>query len=481
MPKTFVLNEGSQRDFVTNDSRYSAYIGGLGSGKTFAGIARGLRFAQQTKPKGALYGARGLVGAINYPVLNRVVLPQFWEMVEGTDLVADWRASEKKATLKNGAEIIFASLDDADKIRGIEISWFFIDEGRHLTRAAWDVLVGRLRQRGFDHGGWVCSTPNGYDWMYQLFHDESPDRLDSCKWYGASTYANKKHLPAEYIKDLERSYEGKFFDQEVLGEFVGLMQGAVFPEFDVTDHVVPLAYDANLPLYSWWDFGIGDAGVCLWVQLAWREKELPGGEVEFVPEVRLLDFLEAKDWNATEWAAAWHEWRRLNVMGRMPTSSWGDPAGKQRSMSDGKSVIDALRVRGVPVNPAPKKPKHDGIMLLRNLMAGGRVLVNDTPKCRRLAQALATNKWPTDENGNKVGSQPVHDWTSHFCDAAQFGATALLTHNPKRAQRPKEQVPYGSMAHIVQQILKPNPDTWLGPQEPKTIEWAPRELHGEAV
>src|SRR3990172_4913087 len=47
-----VVRYGAQKDFVNNTSRASAYIGGLGSGKTFAGIARGLKFSQQPMARG---------------------------------------------------------------------------------------------------------------------------------------------------------------------------------------------------------------------------------------------------------------------------------------------------------------------------------------------------------------------------------------------------------------------------------------------
>ena len=45
--RKLVLNPGAQEDFVRGDEKFSAYIGGLGSGKTWAGLARGLKYALQ--------------------------------------------------------------------------------------------------------------------------------------------------------------------------------------------------------------------------------------------------------------------------------------------------------------------------------------------------------------------------------------------------------------------------------------------------
>ena len=469
--KRLVLNEGSQRNFVTTASRYAAYIGGIGSGKTFAGIARGLKFSQQPKVPGTLYGPRGLCAAVSYPVLMDVVLPQFHEMVEGTNLVKEYIRSEKKAILRNGAEILFRSLDDFNKIRGVELSWFFIDEGRHLSKGAWDVLVGRLRQNGYAHGGWVCSTPNGFDWMWQLFHEDSAFKLEAAEWYGAPTHENELHLPEEYIRDLEASYEGKFYEQEVEGKFVGILSGAVFPHWNPLVHAQKVEYDPELPLYSAWDFGIGDLGVVLFAQIAHRQKQLSAGVIEWVPELRFIGAIEAQDWGAEEWAAAYHEWLDIHVDGRRPDASWGDPAGKQRSQASGTSVIDALAAHGVTVYPAPKRPPDYAIFILDNFMAGDRVTA-DKDMCARLSAAFSSHKWNTDDQGVRIGTRPVHDWTSHFADAARYLATGELSHYARRTSRPHVAPPgMGTVGHVASQLLA-KPEEWLG-AGPPNIEWQP--------
>ena len=97
MGSQLVLNQGAQQSFVFNDYRASAFVGGLGSGKTYALNARGLVLAQQ--PKVGFWGPRGCLAAINYPVLKDVVLPQFFEMIDGTGLLLDYSKQEKKALL----------------------------------------------------------------------------------------------------------------------------------------------------------------------------------------------------------------------------------------------------------------------------------------------------------------------------------------------------------------------------------------------
>jgi hypothetical protein len=475
--KTISLNEGGQKDFVTTPYRYSGYFGGIGAGKTFSGIARGLNLSQQPKVPGSLYGPRGMITAVNYPNLMDAVLPQFFDIIEGTDLLVSYERQRKIAHLKNGAEIYFRSLDDPNNIRGVELAWFFIDEGRNVDRRSWDILVGRLRQKGYEHQGWVCSTPNGWDWMWQLFHDDSPDKLDSAKWYGASTMDNKSNLPEGYTEDLATAYNGDWYRQEVLGEFVGLMAGAVYPHWRPGEYAVELAYDPTLPLYSFWDFGIGDLGVCLFAQIDHVEYPAEDGRTLYKKRLKFLDAIEAKDWTAADWAQAWHKWLDLNTGGRKPNMNVGDPAGRQRQMASGTSVMDALAAEGVTVIPAPKKPQDYAIRILDNMMAGDLVLV-DQGKCSRLSAAFATHHWKVDDNGNRIGTSAIHDWTSHFSDAARYGATSLLSYFPTLSDKPEAQAfESNQMGYLLDQI--DNPETgWIGDdlEGEKPLLWTPTVL-----
>jgi hypothetical protein len=468
---------GAQKDFVLTDARYAGYIGGLGSGKTFAGVARGLAFSQQPKPPGTLHGARGLCGAISYPVLRDVVIPVFHELIEGTGLMGPhgYSKSEKKATLKNGAEILFRSLDNPNSIRGVELSWFFIDEGRHLSREAFDILNGRLRQPGFAHAGWVASTPNGYDWMWSLLHPDSPDQYEGAEFFEASTYDNRRHLPAQYIDELDATYEGKWHEQEVLGRFVGLMTGSALPSWRPEVGLADLEYDPDLPLFSTWDFGIGDLGVCEFAQIATTERRMPDGSKQYVPELRVLDLIESQDWSIDEWALAFESKLADRFGGHRPVRSWGDPAGKQRSMVTGTSVIDALASKGISVGAA-RKQNHDlGLLILDNMMAGGRVKV-DRRHCTRLSAAASTHHFPTDENGNRMSNTPVHDWTSHFIDALRYLATSELSLHFNQSAPPRPAQPgAGTMGALMAELTR-KPESWLGVPQTKTGLWVPGTL-----
>jgi hypothetical protein len=473
--KVITLNPGAQQDFVRNTHRASAYIGGLGSGKTWAGIARGLSFSQQPKAEGTVWGPRGCIAAINYPVLKDVVLPQFLDMVEGTGMLKEFKKSENKAILTNNSEVLFRSLDRPNWMRGLELSWFFIDEGRHISMEAWKVLYGRLRQRGYRHAGWVCSTPNGYDWMWENFHPDSPHRLQDATWYGAPTFENK-HLPPEYVSSLEASYSGRFYEQEVLGHFVGLTEGAVFFEWEPKTAITDVPFRRDLPLYSEWDFGMGDLNVVIFFQLDWAEKVLPDKTKVSVPVKRCIGALEGNDRTSGEWAGLFHTYCEERF-GELPVQNFGDPAGRQRNQVSGTSVIEDLAAHGVYITPAPKRPVDHAVRILNNMMGDGRVLVDRT-HCERLAASISSHKWQLDASGNRTSNTPVHDWTSHYCDALRYGTTVLISNFPTRSpQKVKGGYAIDTYGHVFDQLIR-NADaarneTWLGPQPVGSVEWAP--------
>jgi hypothetical protein len=493
--KPLTLNAGAQQTFVFNDFRASAFVGGLGSGKTYALNARGLVLSQQQKV--GYWGPRGCLAAINYPVLKDVVLPQFLEMVDSTGLLLDYLKAEKKALLipvgpngpdrklvkKNGegaTEILFRSLDQPNWMRGLELSWFGVDEGRHLDGEAWDVLYGRLRQKGYKHRGFVVSTPNGMDWMWTKFHPDSPNRIHDSRWYGAPTFDNRGNLPEEYIDSLLATYHGRFLRQEVYGEFVGVIDGAVFFEWDMAAGMSKeLRFNPELPLYTFWDFGMGDLGVVVFCQVEWVRIRPDGANTDVeVPKLYIIDVLESKDRTSKEWVQIVQDFSSSHY-GRQPYRNICDPAGMQRNISTGRSIVQDMDAYGMKMTPAPKKPVDYAIRILNNMMAGKRVVVSR--RAERVAAAFASHKWPTDSAGNKTGANPVHDWSSHFCDAIRYGVSTLLYHSPKRvAEETTREYRPDQWGFIKKQLLA-EPDEFLGREDYDQygeIEWEPASLGG---
>lgn len=63
------------------------------------------------------------------------------------DLIYKWNKSENLLTLINGHEIYFWGLDDIEKLKSLELGWFWMDEVDEVNPEAFDVAIGRLRHK----------------------------------------------------------------------------------------------------------------------------------------------------------------------------------------------------------------------------------------------------------------------------------------------------------------------------------------------
>jgi hypothetical protein len=218
-PIVWQLNP-AQFAFVACRDRFSFYVGGVGAGKTWAGAVRAILRTQQ-QPH-----SLGLIGAPTYPMLRDVTERTFFELLPRA-LLGHFNRTYRHLSLTNGSEVLFRSLDEPDRVRGLNLAWFWLDEAPLCGHYAWEVLKGRLRQRSFEPAGWATGSPKGRDDFARDFELAS---LPGHRLFRASTRANLRNLPPGYVEDL--GYTGPFADQEIEGLFVAF-EGLVY-RFDAS-------------------------------------------------------------------------------------------------------------------------------------------------------------------------------------------------------------------------------------------------------
>lgn len=213
--RTFELNT-QQYDFVYDDDhKFVGYIGGIGGGKSFAGGVKALRW--MTEHPGSL----GVIGAPTYPLLRDTTMRTVFEIFPEA-LIASFNKSDGHLKLANGSEALFRSMDEPDRSRGLNLAWFWLDEGPLCGYYAWQILKGRLRQRGFEPQAWITGSPKGRD---RFAYDFELQPLPGHQLYHASTRDNAHNLPEGFIEDL--GYTGQFALQEIEGQFVSF-EGLVY-------------------------------------------------------------------------------------------------------------------------------------------------------------------------------------------------------------------------------------------------------------
>jgi phage terminase large subunit len=209
-----------QYDFVFSPAHYSFYVGGRGAGKTWSGALRAI-FSTQELP-----GSLGLVGAPTHPMLRDAAQRMFFDLCPPA-LIRRHIKTEQRTVMRNGSEILWRSLDQEQRTRGINLAWFWLDEAPFCGYEAWKLLKAALRQPGYLTAAWATGTPHGRDGYARDF--ELAPRAGHAL-YRASTRENLHNLPADFIEDL--GYSGAFAEQEIEGQFVAF-DGLVYA-FDAT-------------------------------------------------------------------------------------------------------------------------------------------------------------------------------------------------------------------------------------------------------
>jgi len=210
---------GNQYEFVTCKDRFTAMIGGIGSGKTLAGCVKSIIYA---KPK-----TLGLIVAPTFRMLQDATIRTFLDI--NHDVIKGFNKSDMIVTLKNSAEILFRSADNPEHLRGPNLHWAWIDEGSLAHPYTWDIIIGRLRADGTAGPCWVTTTPKGRNnWLYEASKQMRVFNVTALD----NPYASK-----EWKDSLLARYTGQFLRQEIYGEFVSF-EGLVYPMFQPSFHIM---------------------------------------------------------------------------------------------------------------------------------------------------------------------------------------------------------------------------------------------------
>ncbi|MGA2191753.1 MAG: phage terminase large subunit [Nitrospirota bacterium] len=237
----------AQKKFHDSRSKFKAYIGGYGSGKTYAGCHEAIRLSVINR------GLTGMMLAPTYRMLNDATLPALREILDRADIKYNYRASDERMLMPWGSKIIFRSAENPDRLRGPNLAWVGIDEGALITKAAWDVAISRVRHPDAKRRcAFITTTPEGFNWLYDEFVDK---RRRGYRAVYAPTTENF-YLPEEYAQDLAAAYDPVMARQYLMGEFVNPAAGRVY-RFDRNKHVRDdIAYDPALPLKLAIDFNV---------------------------------------------------------------------------------------------------------------------------------------------------------------------------------------------------------------------------------
>lgn len=241
----------SQRRFHDSLARFKGFSGPVGTGKSLALCHEAMRLAYANK------GRTGLIGAPTYPMLRDATQATFFGILEENQV--PYTFNKATSTLKMDdpkSTVLFRSLDEYERLRGTNLAWFGIDEMTYCPEEAWMRLEARLRDpKASELCGFGAWTPKGFDWVHRRFKGELVEGYELIE---AQPYENRHLLEKvpDFYERLKASYDERFFQQEVLGQYLNLTSGQVYYAFDRRANTGKFRLDPNRPLVWSWDFNL---------------------------------------------------------------------------------------------------------------------------------------------------------------------------------------------------------------------------------
>ncbi len=250
----------AQRKFLEIPHDYSldvaVYLGGYGSGKTFAGALLGILLALKFP------GIVGLVGAQTYTLVRDTTLKTYFEHLESMGFVEkkdySWVSAEQKLVFFNGSEILFRHFDEPHKLKSLNLGFVEIEEMSDIPFETFKVLLARMRQKikpnwkNFTYRIFGHTNPEMQKgWLYKTFYEHPPTNY---RLISAPTTQNI-YLPDGFCDELKHLYDKSYYEMFVLGKTGDYNSNLVVKDF-TDENVKEIKYQPNMDLYISCDFNV---------------------------------------------------------------------------------------------------------------------------------------------------------------------------------------------------------------------------------
>ena len=227
----------SFRKLIDDEHRYLILYGGAGSGKSYFIVERYIYKLLKQKQF-------NLLVVRNTGKSNRdSTFALFKQVLIKWDLYKQFKVNESDLRIKcllNGNEIIFAGLDDVEKLKSItftkgELTDIWIEEASEIQESDFNQLDVRLRGKGTKKQITISFNPIDINhWLKRRFIDRVEDNIEVMH----STYKDNDFLDEDYKKLLEsyKETDPYYYSVYCLGEW-GVLGKTVFDAKKISERL----------------------------------------------------------------------------------------------------------------------------------------------------------------------------------------------------------------------------------------------------
>lgn len=364
-----------QVDFLELPYKFSAFVGGFGSGKTWTGAVNSCRqYWERPKVNQGYF-------APTYPQIRDIYYPTIEEVAYYNNLNVKINQSNKEVHFYSGKKYrgttICRSMERPDTIIGFKIGHAHADEIDVLpvdkAQAAWNKIIARMRYKDAINDIDATTTPEGFKFVYKKFANNPTASYGMVQ---ASTYSNADNLPPDYIESLIETYPEELIQAYLMGQFVNLTSGTVYNAYNRVAHRSAETIQEKEPLSIGMDFNVTNMSAVIYVQ-------------------------RGKAWHAVDELKGIYDTPSMidTIKQRYPEHNirvYPDASGKSRKTVNASiSDIGLLEAAGFTVYANKSNPLvKDRVLSTNKAFSSGLLLINDTmcPEYSRCLEQLAYDK-----------------------------------------------------------------------------------------
>ncbi len=319
--------------------------------------------------------------------------------------------TELRVDLPNGSRITLLGSENCDGLRGIYLDGCVIDEYANVSSKLFPEII---RPALSDRKGYCVfiGTPQG---MNNNFYELYQYAQGASDWYYYKAKASETKIVDQ--EELEKAEEvmgkNKYkqeFECDWIANIEGSIYGGVLAKMEDKKQISRVPYDPSLPVSTAWDLGVSDHSSIIFYQQLGRainiidyHEERGQGLPYYVEMIKNKDYIY-KDHFAPHYIEV-------------------------TDFSNGKTRREVAYQLGVRFKVVPKIPLEDGIHA--TTMTLPRCWI-DTDRCKKLVDALRHYHRKYIDKNKMFRSKPVHDWSSHACDAMRYLAVGLQELNTRQ-------------------------------------------------
>ena len=319
--------------------------------------------------------------------------------------------TELRVDLPNGARITLLGAENSDGLRGIYLDGCVIDEYANIEGKLFAEII---RPALSDRKGYCVfiGTPAG---MNNNFYDLYQHANGADDWFNYKAKASDTKIvdPEELEKAREVMGEKKYL-QEFECDWIANIEGAIFGDevakLDDKKQLARVPYDPTLPVSTSWDLGVADHSAIIFFQ-------------QKGTAIQIIDYHEERGHGLP------HYIQLLNEKPYVYKEHYAPHDIEVQEFGNGKTRREIAYQLGVRFKVVPKLPVEEGIHAVTMLL--NRCWI-DTDHCKSLIDALRHYHRKYIDKNRMFRSKPVHDWSSHACDAMRYLAVGLQELNTRQ-------------------------------------------------